>query len=446
MPALLTTARRREMKPIPPPLFDPYRDWLGISSSNRALSHYELLGIDLFESDSEVIARAAEQRSARLLPYDSGVHRETVGRMLKEIVAAKTCLLNTAKKAAYDKQYRQQSEPPNQPAPQHEPPTQDASRRWEIVWEAIAAVVLVLAGLCVVQGVRRPHPPAADSVPASPHTGQGLVMDTADFSASSQPATRSASDAKAVDHRSNKPGGSTPKPAPIRIAERAPETSGLTAARPIVSSERPASVAPSLKPPSDPPDPLPTKDIASTKSVSPGRLSPNSMKPKPPISLYLDDLQEFGAMVGTGSLGKHGDTGYPPYESQYGQKVFFRGRKPLHALSLYPPSNDAAFVTYSLKGEYRVFRATAAVLETSPDSTRRLKGDPFFMGGPASPLTFKVLGDGKLLWESRAMRKCGQAQTCEVAIDGVNLLELQVSCPSNNYYSWAAWIDPLLEK
>ena len=40
--------------------FDPYHKWLGIPPKDQPPNHYRLLGIELFESDPEVIDMAAE--------------------------------------------------------------------------------------------------------------------------------------------------------------------------------------------------------------------------------------------------------------------------------------------------------------------------------------------------------------------------------------------------
>ena len=49
--------------------FDPYRDWLQISTEERPPNHYALLGIPLFESDHHVIRNAALDVTAILRQY-----------------------------------------------------------------------------------------------------------------------------------------------------------------------------------------------------------------------------------------------------------------------------------------------------------------------------------------------------------------------------------------
>ena len=167
---------------------------------------------------------------------------------------------------------------------------------------------------------------------------------------------------------------------------------------------------------------------------------------KPDGPIYLDDLQELSSGTAIGILGKHGETGYPEFDSEYGLKVFFQGKKPEHALSTYPPRKGTGYVSYVLKREYRTLRAVAAIMEVNPAAAARVAAEPFYLGGPASPLTFRVIGDGRLLWESRPLAKSGDSQVCNVGIEDVSLLELEVACPEMNSYGWAVWIAPVVEK
>jgi len=54
--------------------FDPYLKWLGIPLKDRPIDHYRLLAIERFESDSEVITNAADQRMAHLKNFATGKH------------------------------------------------------------------------------------------------------------------------------------------------------------------------------------------------------------------------------------------------------------------------------------------------------------------------------------------------------------------------------------
>ncbi len=110
--------------------YDPYRKWLGISPQEQPPNHYRLLGLELFESDPDVIGNAADARMVQLKTYQSGKHSECSQQILNEVAAAQVCLLNPAKKALYDGQLEQKIEaekvagvkasveaPPPQPPP-----------------------------------------------------------------------------------------------------------------------------------------------------------------------------------------------------------------------------------------------------------------------------------------------------------------------------------------
>jgi len=91
-----------------PPTFDAYHRWLGISPKDQPPHHYRLLGIDLFESDPEVIRDAAEQRIAHVRRYQLGPNAALSQQILNELAGAKACLLDQERKAAYDAQLYQQ--------------------------------------------------------------------------------------------------------------------------------------------------------------------------------------------------------------------------------------------------------------------------------------------------------------------------------------------------
>ncbi|HEY9172366.1 MAG TPA: NPCBM/NEW2 domain-containing protein, partial [Verrucomicrobiae bacterium] len=62
-----------------------------------------------------------------------------------------------------------------------------------------------------------------------------------------------------------------------------------------------------------------------------------------------------------------------------------------------------------------------------------------------SSLTFRVVGNGRVLWQSRPTRRSGEWQECNIPVEGVRLLELQVDCPGVKTFAWAAWADPRLD-
>jgi hypothetical protein len=88
--------------------FDPYHKWLGIPPKDQPPNHYRLLAIELFESDPDVIASAADQRMAHVRSFQTGKNSELSQQVLNEISAARICLLAPEKKEQYDQQLRAQ--------------------------------------------------------------------------------------------------------------------------------------------------------------------------------------------------------------------------------------------------------------------------------------------------------------------------------------------------
>ena len=84
--------------------FDPYHTWLGIPPQEQPPNHYRLLGIAVFESNPEVISNASDRQMLLLRTFQTGGHSALSQRLLNEVAAAKICLLNPDKKAAYDEQ------------------------------------------------------------------------------------------------------------------------------------------------------------------------------------------------------------------------------------------------------------------------------------------------------------------------------------------------------
>ena len=86
--------------------FDPYYQWLGIPPEEQPPNHYRLLGIRLFEENSEVIQNAADRQMVHLRTFQNGPRAAQSQKLLNEVAAAKLCLLSPDKKAAYDAHLR----------------------------------------------------------------------------------------------------------------------------------------------------------------------------------------------------------------------------------------------------------------------------------------------------------------------------------------------------
>jgi len=100
-----------------PESFDPYHAWLGIPKEDQPPNHYRLLGIPLLESSLTAIEHAADQRMTHLRTLQSGKHAKFSDKLLNEVAVARVCLLDPRKKAAYDKQLRENVIPKPPPPP-----------------------------------------------------------------------------------------------------------------------------------------------------------------------------------------------------------------------------------------------------------------------------------------------------------------------------------------
>ncbi|MEK6238350.1 MAG: hypothetical protein N2C14_26840 [Planctomycetales bacterium] len=112
-------------------LAELYYKWLGIKPVDQPPNHYRLLGIDLFESDADVIDSAANQRMSYVQQRAFGEHAAIAQQMLNEISTARLCLLNTSKKAAYDAQLQSSGGSSRAPLPN---PTADFNQGQDPQW------------------------------------------------------------------------------------------------------------------------------------------------------------------------------------------------------------------------------------------------------------------------------------------------------------------------
>ena len=86
--------------------FDPYYQWLGIPQEERPINKYRLLALQVFESDEDVIANAADRQMAYIRTFQNGVHSAESQALLNELSSARVTLLNKQSKAEYDQQLR----------------------------------------------------------------------------------------------------------------------------------------------------------------------------------------------------------------------------------------------------------------------------------------------------------------------------------------------------
>ena len=89
-------------------------------------------------------------------------------------------------------------------------------------------------------------------------------------------------------------------------------------------------------------------------------------------------------------------------------------------------------MVYSLEGRFSRFRTDVCLNDD-------VRGAP--------PMTFRVYGDDKLLWESKKpVTSQKDKQSCDISVKGVDRLRLDVICSGEPRAAHALWIDPRLKK
>lgn len=102
-----------------------------------------------------------------------------------------------------------------------------------------------------------------------------------------------------------------------------------------------------------------------------------------------------------------------------------------HGLGMHPPSSGASHVTFDVNKQFKHFEAAGAIDDTGDKPT-------------ASPLTFRVVGDGHELWRSKPMQTPGSRQSFMVDVANFSKLELFVDCPGYFHGCYAVWLEPRL--
>src|SRR5690606_5748821 len=106
--------------------------------------------------------------------------------------------------------------------------------------------------------------------------------------------------------------------------------------------------------------------------------------------------------------------------------VRVRQQQSPHGIFLHPAANATAKITFELAEKYRSVSGAAALNDSA--------------NGPAlTPLTMRIVGDGRTLWTSKPIRSPGDAEQFQLDVAGITRLELQVQCPGNDGRAHAAW-------
>jgi len=86
--------------------FNPYHEWLGLDKTVTKPSYYQLLGLNDFESDPHVIARAADSAKSRVRACKPGEHAALWAKLIDQIKQVKAYLLDDNRRTAYDQKLR----------------------------------------------------------------------------------------------------------------------------------------------------------------------------------------------------------------------------------------------------------------------------------------------------------------------------------------------------
>lgn len=140
--------------------------------------------------------------------------------------------------------------------------------------------------------------------------------------------------------------------------------------------------------------------------------------------LFLSDMEELDDCEASGGLFKKGRI--------WDFKIKLGKRYSPNGIGMHPFTNKAAHASYVLNGQFKTFRSLVGLNDSS--------------GGAATPCTFKVLGDGTLLWKSKPIARPGDMDTCVAKVAGVRVLQLVVECPGAFTNGHMVWIEPQVIK
>ncbi len=372
-------------------MFDPYYKWLGIPPKDQPPNHYRLLGIEIFEADSDVIDTAANKQMAYIQGCANGPHLPLSQKLLNEIAAARLCLLDPKKKAAYDAALKANSPkitlatPVSASPSVSSPRTEQTEARSDLAFQEVGPALenprprrkkrpkYVLLGLALI-----------------PVVIVGLVLV---FTFGRSLFTADATKGKSVGQVQQK-------------------------------SENPGSEG---------------KKKTSSQAKADGS-STDGAKKKPEVPLkeqftFLADMQESEVKVA--HPGWFSKEGLVTILDARDRPMLIKGTRCPHSIYMHPPRDSFATAAFRLDKSYQRLKTEAAI-PSLEDYSRQ--------GNPVTPLTFEVLGDGKSLWKSGELQTKEATESCDVSIKGVESLELRVYCPGADNWAIAAWIEPKLFK
>ena len=89
--------------------FDPYREWLGITS-NRKPTYYQLINVSPSEEDANIIRQSAVHTLEKLSRIEDPSHQKLRNKLIKRVRRAAKCLMTDELRITYDRKLLAQNE------------------------------------------------------------------------------------------------------------------------------------------------------------------------------------------------------------------------------------------------------------------------------------------------------------------------------------------------
>lgn len=113
--------------------------------------------------------------------------------------------------------------------------------------------------------------------------------------------------------------------------------------------------------------------------------------------------------------------------------VALKGETVPNCVFLHPPARGSSVASFPLGAKYLALQTSVGIPQ-SADAGAKV----------AAPLTFEIVGDGKVLWTSEPVTEFDKVQTVQVSVTGVKTLTLRTTCAGHNAWAQAHWLQPLL--
>lgn len=139
----------------------------------------------------------------------------------------------------------------------------------------------------------------------------------------------------------------------------------------------------------------------------------------------LSDLREEVVENGPWGFGKYGDNGRR-------RPILVDGFPYELGLGVHPPFAGNFRVRYKLDGQYRTLTTGCGLCDNRVAF--------------AGTITFSVVGDGRVLWTSKPVKKGSDAEFATINVKGVQVLDLVCNSARRHVDGHGVWLDPWLSK